>query len=450
MKFKEKYKNTIVQIIGEVLTKAYGEDYQSVLTMFMDTPYPTPEALVELTKEQRKQLEDRFTFCINQAAIDDTIDNLISFLGQTAEKLRKTHTQIREAGRTWLDSFLCDDKDSFLHFAIYIRYATMFRVDVENFYRKFTNTRKHGRKINDLHGQPILHSLFTYSPISSPEYVPDIFVSADYGEKYEKAADLFKEILYVLGGTYQYAMNVDDMAKKAKGFPFYCKKSLLALVEEVLENFTKCSVAKNAPIITETLIQQSRNELPQDVVDKICSLDIPTLGTSLYHELPTMYKNPFGILVEAKIKEQQGMSDIESTKVFKHIDNPVEKFNKAMQARILLQHLLEFSELSKNGSRNMDKGIIACLFYRWTKTEMSVTTFLKQYYNMECKDTKFHVAQSTFSTANSKIALHSPLYASFNNKATEIINKYQNNSASSITTDNKTMPKQDTPKQTYA
>lgn len=133
MKFKNNYKNTIVQIIGGVLKRAYGEDYQSVLTMFMDTPYPTPDALVELTKEQRKQLEDRFTFCINQTAIYDTIDELISFLTQTAEKLRKTHTQIKEAGRIWLDSFLCDDKDSFLHFAIYIRYATMFRVDVENF-----------------------------------------------------------------------------------------------------------------------------------------------------------------------------------------------------------------------------------------------------------------------------------------------------------------------------
>lgn len=188
MKFKDNYKNTIVQIIGGVLKRAYGEDYQSVLTMFMDTPYPTPDALVELTKEQRKQLEDRFTFCINQTAIYDTIDELISFLTQTAEKLRKTHTQIKEAGRIWLDSFLCDDKDSFLHFAIYIRYATMFRVDVENFYRKFTNTRKHGRKINDQHGQPILHSLFTYSPISSPEYVPDIFVADDYGGKIRKSS----------------------------------------------------------------------------------------------------------------------------------------------------------------------------------------------------------------------------------------------------------------------
>ena len=50
MKFKDNYKNTIVQIIGGVLKRAYGEDYQSVLTMFMDTPYPTPDALVELTK----------------------------------------------------------------------------------------------------------------------------------------------------------------------------------------------------------------------------------------------------------------------------------------------------------------------------------------------------------------------------------------------------------------
>ena len=449
MKFKNNYKNTIVQIIGGVLKRAYGEDYQSVLTMFMDTPYPTPDALVELTKEQRKQLEDRFTFCINQTAIYDTIDELISFLTQTAEKLRKTHTQIKEAGRIWLDSFLCDDKDSFLHFAIYIRYATMFRVDVENFYRKFTNTRKHGRKINDQHGQPILHSLFTYSPISSPEYVPDIFVADDYGEKYEKAANLFKDILYVLGGTYQYAMNVDEMARKAKGFPFYCKKSLLALVEEVVQNFAKCAVDNNTPAITETQIQQSQNALPKNIVDKIFSLDIPTLSTSLYHEVPTKYKNHFGILVDAKIKEQQGMSDIES-KVFKHIENPAERYTNAMQARILLHHLSEFSELSKNGRKNMDKGIIACLFYNWTGAKIPVTTFLKQYYNVFCTDKKFHIAQSTFSTANSNIAYHSPLYTTFNTKVAEIINKYQGSTASSITMPYKDETKQKTTKRTYA
>lgn len=226
MLFEENCKNTIVQTIGEVLKRAYGEDYQSVLTMFMDTPYPTPEALVELTKEQRKQLEERFTFCLNQAALDDTFDELISFLSQTAEKLRKTHTRIKEAGRTWIKSFLCDDKDTFLHFAIYIRYASMFRVDVEKYYKKFTNTRKHGRKINDQYGYPIRHALFTYSPISSLEFVPDIFTTEDYGEKYKKAADLFQDIIYVLELTYVYAMNVDDMARRTKEYPIYCKKYL--------------------------------------------------------------------------------------------------------------------------------------------------------------------------------------------------------------------------------
>lgn len=93
-------------------------------------------------------------------------------------------------------------------------------------------------------------------------------------------------------------------------------------------------------------------------------------------------------MVDAKIKEQQGMSDIES-KVFKHIENPAERYTNAMQARILLHHLSEFSELSKNGRKNMDKGIIACLFYNWTGAKIPVTTFLKQYYNVFCTDKNF-------------------------------------------------------------
>ena len=79
-----------------------------------------------------------------------------------------------------------------------------------------------------------------------------------------------------------------------------------------------------------------------------------------------------------------------------------------------------------------------------------VYTFSVVRHTVFCTDKKFHIAQSTFSTANSNIAYHSPLYTTFNTKVAEIINKYQGSTASSITMPYKDETKQKTTKRTYA
>lgn len=70
----------IIQCVGEVLKRAYGDDYDSVLPMFANTDCPMPEVFTELTEEQNKQLEDRFLYCITEAALADTFEELKEFL----------------------------------------------------------------------------------------------------------------------------------------------------------------------------------------------------------------------------------------------------------------------------------------------------------------------------------------------------------------------------------
>lgn len=305
MIFLKTSKQEILQCIGEVLEKSYGKDYYSVLPMFADTDCPMPEIFKEPSEERNKQLEDRFLYCITEAAIKDNFEELQAFLKDILERLRKSYVNLRTVGYKWLIDFLCDDKKSFLHFGIYLNQAAIFGVDAERFYKKFTNTQKHNKKRFDTNGAPIYHSLFDYSPVTSSEYIPGIFTSEEYGEQYIVVAILYKDIIYVLNEAYQYVITLDQMACMRKQFPEQCQNSLIKLVDEV--KCVLCEAAINPDILipTQAQIQEAKEVLPLDIYKKIFKLDIKTLSTTLYHEVPTKYKKAFGILIIERIKMLQ-------------------------------------------------------------------------------------------------------------------------------------------------
>lgn len=404
--------------------------------MFADTDCPMPEIFKEPSEERNKQLEDRFLYCITEAAIKDNFEELQAFLKDILERLRKSYVNLRTVGYKWLIDFLCDDKKSFLHFGIYLNQAAIFGVDAERFYKKFTNTQKHNKKRLDTNGAPIYHSLFDYSPVTSSEYIPGIFTSEEYGEQYIVVAILYKDIIYVLNEAYQYVMTLDQMACMRKQFPEQCQNSLIKLVDEV--KCVLCEAAINPDILipTQAQIQEAKEVLPLDIYKKIFKLDIKTLSTTLYHEVPTKYKKAFGILIIERIKMLQCVDDIEYL-VFKHITNPDELIEKVIKARLILAHINEFAMLDiiedgKCETKHIRKGTLACLFYMWTGTQMSQSDFLEKYYSVQCKDAKLHVKQNTLSIAYSKLDSKSPLYKGFNAKMNEIIDKNQETPAKKV------------------
>lgn len=436
MIFLKTSKQEILQCIGEVLEKSYGKDYVSVLPMFADTDCPMPEIFKEPSEERNKQLEDRFLYCITEAAIKDNFDELQAFLKGILERLRESYVGLRTVGYKWLVDFLCDDKKSFLHLGIYLKQAAIFGEDAEKFYKKFTNTQKHNKKRFDAKGAPIYHSIFAFSPVTSSEYIYGIFTIEEYGERYIAVANLYKDIIYVLSEAYQYVMTLDQMACMRKQFPEQCQKSLIKLVDEV--KCVLCEAAINPDILTPTQaqIQEAKDFLPLDIYKKIFELDIKTLSTTLYHEVPTKYKKAFGILVIERIKMQQNVDDIEYC-VFKHITSPDELIEKVKTARLILAHINEFEMLDiiedgKCETKHIRKGTLACLFYVWTGTQMSQSDFLKKYYSAQCKDEKLHVKQNTLSIAYSKLDSKSPLCNGFNAKVNEIIDKNQETSAKKV------------------
>lgn len=404
--------------------------------MFADTDCPMPEIFKEPSEKRKKQLEDRFSYCITEAAIKDNFEELQAFLKDILERLRKSYVNLRTVGYKWLVDFLCDDKKSFLHFGIYLNQAAIFGVDAERFYKKFTNTQKHNKKRFDTNGAPIYHSLYAFSPVTSSEYVLGIFTSEEYGEQYIIVANLYKDIIYVLSEAYQYVMSIDQMARMRKQFPEQCQNSLIKLVDEVKRALCEAAINPDILIPTQAQIQEAKEVLPLDIYKKIFKLDIKTLSTTLYHEVPTKYKKAFGILVIERIKMQQNVDDIEYI-VFKHITNHDELIEKVNKARLILAHINEFAKLDiiedgKCETKHIRKGTLACLFYMWTGTKISQSDFLEKYYSIQCKDAKLHVKQNTLSIAYSKLDSKSPLYKGFNAKLNEIIDKNQETPAKKV------------------
>lgn len=427
MQFEKEEKENIILRVGEVLQKTYGEDYGSVLPMFADTDCRMPEVFKDFTVEQNKQLEDRFTYCINEAALKDTFEELHAFLKDTAEKLRVSYTNLRIAGYKWLTAFPCDDKDSFLNFGIYLAQAKIIGIDADKFYKKFTYTRKHGKRIFESDGTPIFHSLYAYSGVTSSEYVSDMFMIDEYGDKYVEVAGLYRDIVYVLRDTCWYVKSMDQQAKMRKLYPVQCTKSLMEWVDEVMGSLQRNAIDGNEIVPSEEDIKKAKTFLPVDIFKQIFTLDIPKLSTTEYHEIPYKYAKAFAVLVKVRMEELQGVDTIEADRVFAHVKNSKEKLDKICEARILLAHIGEFKKLEveecdKKITKNVIKGDIAYMFYYWTGTTMSQTAFLETYYCAKCEDKKMHVAQSSLSTACKRFDKKSSLYAAFKEKASEILN----------------------------
>lgn len=450
MRFEIPPHEIIFESIGSILERVYGPASEIVLGMFSDATWFSPEPF-NLTEEKKRELEDRFTYCVTEAAMKDSLSGLKAFLTDTSDKLKTSYEELKKDGWQWLQSFTCDDKDSFRHFANYLAHATIFGIDAENFYRKFTNTRKHGRRMYDANGAPILHKLYEYSPVSTPEYVPDMFDTDEYGEEYEKVAGLFSDIMNTLWDTYRYVVSVDTMALMIKNRPEKCLSCLMACVKEAMDELKKGHIDPEKTTPTEADFQEALQMLPRHFTEKILKKSLPELSTDLYHEVKDIYKKAFAIIVQRRITQQQGLSDTED-KVFGHIGDPADRFRKATHAKLLLRNIKEFERLDADGGnvgKKIRKGTIACLFYKWTGTEMPAKPFLSDYYCHVCDDKEYHVAQSTFSTALSGLPVRSPLCEAFDKKAEEIIRRDESPTTLTIVSTTEREDIQNEPQQTH-
>ncbi len=378
----------------------------------------------ELSQDQKDKLEKRFTYCITNGAVKDNNENLKKFLADTLEKLRKNKNDITLSAYKWLESFLCDNKNAFVFCPIYISIIKNIAQNVGVFFRKFTNTRKHGAKMYDDDGNMILHDFCDYSPTLSVEYAPSIFLIKEYGEQFEAIYNLYQEIIRVIRDVYHFTSTICQLENERKKNAQACMKSLQQLKDEIMYNSYK-SFAADFP--SETQIEDAKHKLPKKVVKSIETLPLHQLSTELYHELESYCGEALVTLLIAKQREQAMKGNEEFSEIFSHIKNPTERFAKIEKAKYLLKHidkLAKKSPTTKKGKKNIDKGLVAHYFYTWTGTTIGEIPFVSLY-NSQIGNQKFKIAQSTMNSAHNHSAKLDIDRSAFDANIAELLEKYE-------------------------
>ena len=434
MKFAIEAKNNIIEKVGEMLERAFKKD-NLFITLFV---MPNVDALMRGERPVyckvddealSKRLDDSFTDAIIRSGMKDKFQELLTFLVSVYNDLDENYRNLKDAAYHWLISFLCDDKHLFRHCAIYLGFASQFGEIVEKFYKKFTNTRMHGKKIYSVDGEQIFHDLYEFSPIASPNFIMDLFDIEDYGEQYELINKKYKEIIQLIIEIYNFSTYSEHCAQRIHADGNVCKGFLENLLEEFKEECMKKSIGGKFTIYPQE-IDEAKAVLPKEIVDDISSMNHEDLSKKWYHELNHNARKALAILVWNHINEQQDMTELEFSKVFSHISDLNERNQKAIEARILLNHIGELAqkmvEDTKTGTKkSFDKGKLACLLYEWTGTKISENSFINDYYNVNCYDAEYRVGRSSMNTAKNSNKINRNMEDLFETKAALIIEKYK-------------------------
>lgn len=418
MKFPEFNLDNVFERLKFLLKLTYGEENEcspSIVDLF-GSP--------ELSKDQKDKLENRFTYCITNGAVKDNNESLKESLADILEKLKKNNNDIALSAYKWLESFLCDNKNAFVFCPIYITIIKNIAQNVCAFFRKFTNTRKHGAKMYDDDGNMILHDFCDYSPTLSVEYAPGIFRIKEYGEQFEAIYNLYQEIIRIIRDVYYLSTTICQLENERKKNAQACMKSLQQLKDEIMNNPYK-SFAADFP--SETEIENAKRKLPKKAVTCIKKKPLYQLSTELYHELKQYDGEALVTLLVAKQKEQAMKDNEEFSKIFSHIKNPTERFAKIEKAKYLLKQIDKLAKktpTTKKGKETINKGLVAHYFYTWTETTIGENQFVKLY-NSQIGNLKFKIAQSTINSAHNhsrKIAVEK---SAFDANVAELLKKYE-------------------------
>ncbi len=213
------------------------------------------------------------------------------------------------------------------------------------------------------------------------------------------------------------------MEKMRKENPTECMKSLQKLKKEIMGNPYRPAV----PFPSPSQVEEAKSILPADIVEKIFTLPIPKLCMKLYHELPSEYGFALVVMFAVRQQYQRDLTDVEYTQVFSYINDPMEKYVKACNARYLLAHIEELAKRDDNckkGKAYIDKGKVVLAFYEWTGTKMGESSFV-EYYNQSLGNEQFKVAQSTLNTAHNHSKISSQDKKAFLSNLNSLLNQYE-------------------------
>lgn len=436
MKFSFESRDIVIDRTGKLFEQLLDGKMDKIALLFTPTNialfdnkdnYIQYVSILE-NEETGKRIDESFLNVIHKAALKDKFEKIMVFLVSINDDISKAYDILQAIAWKWITDYLCDDKNHFRHLAAFTAISMQLGEIIEKLFLKLTNTRKHGKVKRIIDGKAAMHDLYEYSPINPKNLQLDLFDIEVYGEACVKVGNKYHQIILLIAEVYHFSIHIDRVAQQVKANPQTSKEYLYEMLEEFKNERLK---AKNRTSLEfyPGEVEDAKRHLPPDVVDKIANASLEDIYMLFYHEIKHAMRDDFSILLWTRLLSQQELTDVEYAEVFAHIENEEERHRKAKGARILYAHWNEFAknmvekETGTNGGP-LDKGKMAFLMMKWTGTEMSQNSFVKEYHNKMCVSEGYQVSVNTLNYARNSNKVDEAMERRFSIKAQEIIDKY--------------------------
>lgn len=273
-----------VEIIGKCLEQCLCTRQYSYVAKLFANISPFNRDFCTSPCIDKKIVEERFLASLTLATIKDDCNTFVEQLKDTLKEAEEHEKAIKKVGSEWIQSYACDNPTCFRDYNEYLEQAGKFAVVEKKFFRKFSNTRKHGKRMWDADGKPIYHNLHTYSPICNDNYAKSLFTLKQCGGKgLNQAFKLFEEIIAVFVRTYHYAVGVDLCAQSMRSNPIEARIILSDSIKKELSGLHIDDIDN----IEDHWVNLAKQKIDEKVLDHIYNKTIMELAPAFYHLVTT-------------------------------------------------------------------------------------------------------------------------------------------------------------------
>lgn len=345
-----------VEIIGKCLEQCLCTRQYSFVAKLFANISPFNRDFCTSPCIDKKIVEERFLASLTLATIKDDCNTFVEQLKDTLKEAEEHEKAIKKVGSEWIQSYACDNPTCFRDYNEYLEQAGKFAVVEKKFFRKFSNTRKHGKRMWDADGKPIYHNLHTYSPICNDNYAKSLFNLKQCGEKgLNQAFKLFEEIIAVFIRTYHYAVGVDLCAQSMRSNPIEARIILSDSIKKELSGLHIDDIDN----IEDHWVNLAKQKIDEKVLDHIYNKTIMELAPAFYHLVTTGEFPWMAILIKDKENHQGNLSEIESD-IFKGIKDLQQREKTALEIRKLIYNFDSFTGIIyKRGENNKKDKILS-------------------------------------------------------------------------------------------
>lgn len=378
----------------------------------------------EYAKQEREYFDARVQFALSNSLRFTSDKKIQESLYSIIQRLNEADKDTRRSAEEWLNTFYCDDPNQFSRCSKFLDVVNERIVKIIiDLLKKFTNTRKHSKRVPDEHGNEIKPDLLRNSDLTSPTYPNALFKISEEEKELSDIVTSVNNIFLLIREISEYALSVIEQAELMKKIPEACVESFERTKRNLYYTLKYADIEKEASLCSEAdrayIMSHNKQQL---AVDK-------------YHVWNSRQFVP--VLAVLKLKEkwiENRTFDEEAMQLVSKIKDPVKQHEAASFIVAAVNHYNDYK--SSDGKKMPHAAVAMCLVRHIAKNKYDITnTALYEYFRLR---TQTKVSRASKNNYFSKPNFETMYYDSFLTETNTLtlksayVNCKQGNPASSV------------------